>query len=102
MIMVSSQAPDASSAAEHRPEAAVGQLVEVDVVVEVAKPGPLVARIDVPPEPVLLVPPPLPMGFGLGVEVVIEVGRQAIDHLRVGLGEDGERVVVLPGGGLQH
>ena len=87
---------------EHRAQAAVGQLVEVDVVVEVAQPGPLVGRVDVAPQPVLLVPAPLPVGLGLGVEVVVEVGRQAVDHLGVGVGEDGEGVVVLPGGGLEH
>ena len=87
---------------EHDAQVAVGQLVEMDVVVEVAQPRPLVGRVDVPPQPVLLVPAPLPMGFGLGVEVVVEVGRQAVDHLGVGLGEDGEGVVVLPGGRLEH
>ena len=72
------------------------------VVVEVAQPRALVRRVDVPPQPVLLVPTPLPVGLGLGMEIVVEVGRQLVDDLGVGLGEDGEWVVVLPGGRLEH
>ena len=102
MTTVSSHAPDASRADEHGAEVAVGQLVEVDVVVEVAQPGRLVGRVDVAPQAVLLVPAPLAVGLGLGVQVVVEVGRQLVDHLGVGIGEDGERVVVLPRRRLEH
>ena len=94
--------PGGLEGGEHRAQAAVGQPVEVHVVVEVAEPGTVVRRVDVAPQAVLLVPAPLPVGLGLGVQVVVEVGRQLVDHLRVGLGEDGEGVVVLPGGRLEH
>lgn len=82
--------------AEDGAEAGVGQLVEVDVVVEVAEPAPRVGGVDVAPETVLLVPAPLAVGLGLGVQVVGEVGRQVLDHLGVGLRVDGQCVVVLP------
>ena len=102
MMMVSSQAPAGLEGGAARYPGCVGQLVEMDVVVEVAEPGALVGRVDVAPQAVLLVPPPLPVGLGLGVEVVVEVGAAAGRRPRVGLGEDGERVVVLPGGRLEH
>ena len=97
MTMVSSQAPRGLEGGQDRAQAPVGQLVQVDVVVEVAEPGPLVGRVDVAPQPVLLVPAPLAVGLGLGVEVVVEVRRKLVDDLGVGVGEDGEGVVVLPG-----
>ena len=87
---------------EHGAQAAIGQLVEVDVVVEMAEPGRLVPRVDVAPQTVLLVPTPLSMGLRLGVQVIVEVGRELVDHLGIGLGEDGQGVVVLPGGRLEH
>ena len=87
---------------EHGAEAPVGQPVEVDVVVEVAEPGRGVVGVDVAPEPVLLVPAPLAVGLGLGVEVVVEVGGQPVEHLGVRIGEDRQRVVVLPGRRLEH
>ena len=68
---------------EHRAQALVGEALELDVVVEVAEPGPGVAGVDVPPQPVLLVPAPLPVRLGLGVQVVVEVGRELLDHLVV-------------------
>ncbi len=77
-------------------QVAIGHLVEMDVVVEMTQPRLLVVRVDVAPQPVLLVPTPLAVRLGLGVQVVIEVGRQIVDNLVVGLGEDRERIVVLP------
>jgi len=76
-------------------------LVEVGVVVEVSQPRRLVGRVDVPVQAVLLVPPPLAVGLRLGVERVVEVGRQCLAHLGVGLPVDRQRLVVLPGGRLQ-
>jgi hypothetical protein len=87
---------------QHGAQTAIGHLVEVDVIVEVTEPGGLVSRIDVAPQPVLLVPAPLAMGLRLGVQVVVEVGRELVDQFGIGLGEDGQRVVVLPGGRLEH
>ncbi len=101
-MAVSSQAPRALEGGEHRAQALVGQPLEVHVVVEVAEPGRSVLGVDVAPQTVLLVPAPLSVCFGLGVKVVVEVGRQPVDHLGVGLVEGGEGVVLLPGGSLQH
>ena len=94
--------PGVLEGGQHRAEAAVGQPVEVHVVVEVAEPGRGVAGVDVAPQAVLLVPAPLPVRLGLGVQVVVEVRREPVDHLGVRVGEDRERVVLLPGGGLEH
>ena len=82
--------------AEHDAEALVGPAVELDVVVEVAQPRLRVGRVDVAPEAVLLVPPPLPLRVGLGVQVVVEVGGQLVDDFVVGVGERREGLVLLP------
>ena len=87
---------------QHNSEVAVGQPVEVHVVVEMAQPGPFVGRVDHAPQTVLLVPTPLPVGLGFGEEVVVEVGGELVDHFGIGVGEDGEGVVVLPGGRLEQ
>ena len=42
------------------------------------------------------------MGLGLGEEVVVEVRREPVAHFGIRIGVDGERVVVLPGGRLEH
>ncbi len=87
--------------AQHRAEVLVGQVVEVDVVVEVTEPGGGVRRVDVTHQPVLLVPPPLAVRLRLGVEGVAEVRREPVAHLGVGVAVDGQRLVVLPGRRLQ-
>ncbi len=102
MTTVSSQRASVLERGEDRPQTSVRQLVEVDVIVEVAEPCGGVVGVDVPPQAVLLVPPPLAVGLRLGEQVVVEVGREPVAHLGIGVGVDGERIVVLPGGGLEH
>ncbi len=94
--------PGVLESAEHGPQTLIGEALELHVVIEVAKPGSGVTGVDVAPQAVLLVPAPLPVRLGLGVEVVVEVGRELLHDLVVVLAIDRKRVVVLPGRGIEN